>query len=238
MPTITDLTRITAQDLFDFHYSDDSSIYLLIDDTLRLVENIQHHTVNGVYIGGGYDVLLEGDDEYRYIDKYDAVYLDEHCTPINSIDDDTDPATEQGLIDALLNDADEWTLTTEAHALPPDVEDHIPSGVVMWQPGDPSPDLRFTPKQVELSEGNKPMNYSPDWILDYSKISLDDPQVTPDTPLVDAMAHFAPAVVSGPLDIDWSDRYGWCAMSTEQFMKFLSDGTDSAGKQMRPTGNS
>ena len=105
MTAITDLTRMTAQDLFDWHYSDDSPIYLFVGDALRLIENIQHHTIGTTYIGGGYDVLLEGDEEYRYIDKYDNVYLDENHTPISNIDDDADStAIEQGLIDALLDD--------------------------------------------------------------------------------------------------------------------------------------
>ncbi len=75
---------MTAQDLFDWHYSDDSPIYMLLNGEPRLVENIQHHTIGTTYVGGGYDVLLEGEQEYRYIDKYDDVYLDEHYVAASS----------------------------------------------------------------------------------------------------------------------------------------------------------
>ena len=148
MPEIANLTSMTAQELFDFHYTDDRPVYLLIDGALRLVENMQHHTEGTTYIGGGFDVLLEGDEEYRYIDKYADVYLDEHYVPINILDDDA--AYQGALIDALLGDDDDWTVTVEAHELPPDMAAQIPPGVKMWHPGDPIPELRIGPTRVDI----------------------------------------------------------------------------------------
>ena len=151
MTSTATLTRMTAQHLFDHHYSDDRPLYLLVNDELCAIDNIQHATIGTTYIGGGYDVLLESEQDYRYIDKYDDVYLDEHYAPINDLDAEL-TATDQCLIDALLDDAPEWTVTTETHALPPDVANRIPSDIRMWQPGDPIPNLRIGNTRVELND--------------------------------------------------------------------------------------
>jgi hypothetical protein len=99
MPEMDNLTRMTAQRYYDFFYRDGSPAYLLIHDVLRPVENIQYHTVGTTYVGGKFDVFLEGESECGQVEKHSIVYVDEHyiapTTP-----DDTESTTEQTLIDA------------------------------------------------------------------------------------------------------------------------------------------
>ncbi len=45
--------------------------------------------------------------------------------------------------------------------------------------------------------------------------------ITPDMSMAEFVSRIAPWVVSGPVDIDWSDRYGWTALSPDQFDDFI-----------------
>jgi len=145
-PEMANLKRMTAQRYYDFFYRDDSPVYLLINDVLRPIDNIQYHTVGTTYVGGKFDIFLEGEDECRQVEKHSIVYVGDFHIATSSPDDDTKPVMAQGLIDSPLDDADEWTVTTETHALPP--------SVVMRKPGDPVPDLRIAPTRPDANKDN------------------------------------------------------------------------------------
>lgn len=45
---------------------------------------------------------------------------------------------------------------------------------------------------------------------------------TLDMSMAELVSRVAPWVVSGPVDIDWSDRYGWTALTPRQFDDFIT----------------
>lgn len=76
MINIADLERLDAQHYWDFHYTDDRPLYLVIDAVSRRIEYISHHMDGTTYVGGGWDIRLEGEQEDRFIAQYADVYLD------------------------------------------------------------------------------------------------------------------------------------------------------------------
>ena len=82
-PTMADLQQMTADDLYNFH-CDDSPAYMIIGGQLRLIEYMSYCMESNTYIGGAFDVALEGEDYDRRVELYADVYLDTRSLPAAS----------------------------------------------------------------------------------------------------------------------------------------------------------
>ena len=67
------------------------------------------------------------------------------------------------------------------------------------------------------------MTITPNWVFNLGK----QPDIIRTVPLAEVMVYVGQFVVSGPVEIDWSDRYGWAALSLDQFGVFVHSFMDA-----------
>ena len=82
------------------------------------------------------------------------------------------------------------------------------------------------------------MPITPNWVFNFS-VSPEHADligVTPTTSMAEVMALMGKCVISGPVDIDWTDRYGWTEMTFDHMRQFIDEGKVASDNAMRQAG--
>jgi hypothetical protein len=77
------------------------------------------------------------------------------------------------------------------------------------------------------------------WVFDFSSLTGGDFAAwrdVADKPISEFMNLVSKVVVSGPIDIDWTDRYGWTQLTLNQYTELINQRFAAVADKLRGLG--